>query len=134
MILKWKPRSLGCSQSSELVESGDSRMKSEFNQFFGFLRSWRPLPPSYCIDCGACQQRTAAEHLRGLHRAVRCNRGLYLDGSAQLEPAGQIWIDCHHFVHDLPILMRLCVRESWGEDDHPHKERQERSCNPALHE
>src|SRR5437870_8794367 len=43
------------SRAVVVEEGGHSRMKSEFNHFFGFMRSRRPLPPPYCIYCGACQ-------------------------------------------------------------------------------
>ncbi len=63
-------------------------MKVEFYEFFGFLRSRRPFPFFYRIDCGFCQQRAATDHLRRLHFSVRRNYDLHPDGSTNLHFAG----------------------------------------------
>src|ERR1700716_190925 len=104
-------------RNSEHRESNYSNplgLKIELYEFFGFLRSWSPFPFCYGVDRGSCQQRTATNHLSGLHFSVGRNHGFHPDDSANLHLAGELWIDWVHPVHYLSCCFRMSLSERKG--------------------
>ncbi len=95
-------------------------VKTEFDEFLGFLRSRCPLPLSDGIHRGLRQHRVAANHVRHLHFSAGRNYNFHPDDAPDLQLAGQFWIHRDHFVHNLPLGFRLFLngrilsKNQWG--------------------